>query len=532
MDIPLTWREEYGVSLQVPLYSLSKKEEAEDYRKNFITVAELAKHNSPDDCWVVIHKRVYDVTNFMKSHPGGWLPVKAFAGKIDASDAFEGYHPARVHKTLLPSMFIGWLDQNDAKHGSNEVDETKIRDESLDKGEALVTESKEESKSDDISNKVAEGEKELEAKIETALRSVRQELLKTNMFEPSSIYYLKMYSWQVSLLVLAVTLTLSKTYWIAGAVAMGIFWQQTAFVGHDIGHNSILSKRDKNLFWGILIGNTLMGISLGWWKQSHNVHHVVTNSVEHDPDIQHLPFLAVNEKIFNKGGFWSTYHKKRFDIDFFARFLVSIQHVLLYPVMAVARINLYVQSWVNLIIQPHGRVPYRELEMATLLGFFCWVGLLVSVLETMEQRLAWIAISHAVSGFLHLQIVLSHFPMDVHRDGDEARATGWYSLQMQTTMDISTYPMFDWVHGGLQFQVEHHMFPRLPRHNLRKARALVRDALGKVGGLGKYHEMGFISGNIYLLGTMKAAGREAAKLRKGDGGFYESPLYHGLNLEG
>jgi len=62
-------------------------------------------------------------------------------------------------------------------------------------------------------------------------------------------------------------------------------------------------------------------VSLGWWKRSHNVHHVICNSIEHDPDIQHLPFFAVSEKIF--GGYFSTYHSKQFVFDSITRFIVS-----------------------------------------------------------------------------------------------------------------------------------------------------------------------------------------------------------------
>lgn len=530
----MTWREEYGVSVEVPVFYPSKHPDKEQRK---ISLEEVAQHADKESCWFVIHGRVYDATKFVKNHPGGWLPMKALAGKADATDAFEAYHPARVHSTLLPSMFIGVLDI----HGKNVVkqtppccNESKCNASELDEcsRNTQIDETKEETKEEEALSGKDEAMRKQEEKVEVALREVRQDLLKRNLFFTSTSYYLKMYSWQFSLLTVAVALTLSKTYWILGAVVMGIFWQQTAFVGHDIGHNAVLGNRENNLFWGILIGNTLMGISLGWWKQSHNVHHVVCNSVEHDPDIQHLPVFAVSDKIFNKGGFFSTYHKKRFDIDFFARFLVSIQHLLFYPVMAVARINLYAQSWINLIIQPHGPVPYRYLEMATLLMFFCWVGALVSTLDTPEQRWAWIAISHAVSGLLHVQICLSHFPMDAHREGDTSRALGWFSMQMQTSMNVETYTFFDWVHGGLQFQVEHHMFPRLPRHNLREARRLVRESLIRVGALDKYNEMGFVKGNLYLLSTMRAAAKEAAKLRKGDAGLYVSPLFNGLNLEG
>lgn len=64
------------------------------------------------------------------------------------------------------------------------------------------------------------------------------------------------------------------------------------------------------------------------------------NSIEHDPDIQHLPILAVDEKIFK--GYFSTYHLKKMVFDPACRWLVAYQHLLYYPVMALARINLYI----------------------------------------------------------------------------------------------------------------------------------------------------------------------------------------------
>ena len=76
---------------------------------------------------------------------------------------------------------------------------------------------------------------------------------------------------------------------------------------------------------GLVLGNFVAGISFGWWKWSHNVHHTVCNSIEHDPDIQHLPFLAITDRIFKGGKFFSSYHNKWFTVDKFVSFLVSYQ---------------------------------------------------------------------------------------------------------------------------------------------------------------------------------------------------------------
>ena len=85
-------------------------------------------------------------------------------------------------------------------------------------------------------------------------------------------------------------------------------------------------------------------------------------------------------------------------------------------------------------------------------------------------------------------------------------------------------------HGGLQFQVEHHLFPRLPRHNLRKARELVR-AFCKKHDV-EYKELGFFDGSVRLFRKMREVAHSARTLKKGSAGFYHSTLYEGMNAIG
>ena len=95
---------------------------------------------------------------------------------------------------------------------------------------------------------------------------------------------------------------------------------------HHVVHDAMHYK--------IQVLSALMGLSVGWWKSDHNTHHVVCNAVEHDPNIQHMPMLAVTEKIFEQPSFWDSYHKKTVGMDAAARLLVSYQHLFFYPIMA------------------------------------------------------------------------------------------------------------------------------------------------------------------------------------------------------
>lgn len=80
------------------------------------------------------------------------------------------------------------------------------------------------------------------------------------------------------------------------AILIGIFWQQVSFIGHDLGHKAVthIDKLEKQI--GLVVGNILIGISIGWWNSTHNTHHVYTNSANDDPDIQHIPALCCSRK--------------------------------------------------------------------------------------------------------------------------------------------------------------------------------------------------------------------------------------------
>ena len=79
--------------------------------------------------------------------------------------------------------------------------------------------------------------------------------------------------------------------------------------------------------------------------------------------------------------------------------------------------------------------------------------------------------------------------------------------QVKGTLNIDCHRFMDWFHGGLQFQLEHHLFPRLPRHNLRKVSTITK-ALCRKHGL-PYVSVGFWRANIMLFDTLKNAAMEA-----------------------
>ncbi|KAI1791208.1 glyoxylate dehydrogenase [Ganoderma leucocontextum] len=77
-----------------------------------LTGPEVAEHASRDNCWIIVHGKVYDVTDFLDEHPGGSKIILKYAGK-DATEAYEPIHPPDAITTNLHvSKHLGPIDAN------------------------------------------------------------------------------------------------------------------------------------------------------------------------------------------------------------------------------------------------------------------------------------------------------------------------------------------------------------------------------------------------------------------------------------
>jgi delta8-fatty-acid desaturase len=306
---------------------------------------------------------------------------------------------------------------------------------------------------------------------------------------------------------------LHKGWYGTSGMFLGMFWHQLVFTAHDTGHMGVTHNFTIDTTIGILIADFLGGLSLGWWKRTHNVHHIVTNHPEHDPDNQHMPIFAVSHRFLES--LWSTYHEKVMAFDAVAKVLVPLQAYLYYPILCFGRFNLYVQSWIFLIMgQGPRKGPAwwtRWLECAGQVFFWYWFGYLIlyKTIPTGWDRFVYIMVSHVVTMPLHVQITLSHFAMSTMDHGPDE---SFPQKMLRTTMDVDCPQWLDFFHGGLQFQAIHHLYPRIPRHNLRATQKLVQEFCNDVGI--PYALMGFVDGNKTVIGKLGEVGRQARILAK------------------
>ncbi|KAK2839270.1 hypothetical protein FQN49_006304 [Arthroderma sp. PD_2] len=313
-----------------------------------------------------------------------------------------------------------------------------------------------------------------------------------------------------SVLFVLFRVSLHYSYYALSSIFLGLLWHLLAFTVHDAGHLSITHGFHTDSCIGIFVADFLGGLSVGWWKRNHNVHHIATNSPEHDPDIQHMPFFAISSRFFTS--LRSTYYDHDMKLDAAARFFIKYQHYLYYPILLMGRFNLYRLSWTYLLdpVQaPRKGLAWwhRYLEIAGQLVFWYWFGyrtLYLSIL-TWSSRIGFLLISHMVTAPLHVQLTLSHFAMS---SADLGAKESFAQKMVRTTMDVDCPPWLDFIHGGLQFQVVHHLFPRLPRHNLRRAQKYVKEFCEDVGI--PYVIFGFAQGNKEVLSRL---GEVAGQLR-------------------
>ncbi|KAK9743069.1 hypothetical protein RND81_03G214900 [Saponaria officinalis] len=289
-----------------------------------------------------------------------------------------------------------------------------------------------------------------------------------------------------------------------GAI-LGMVWIQSAYLGHDSGHYQMMSSRGFNKFAQFLTGNCLTGISIAWWKWTHNAHHIACNSLDHDPDLQHIPIFAVSSTFFDN--LTSVFYGRKMEFDSIARFLVSYQHFTFYPVMIVGRINLYIQTFL-LLFNPKRNVPNRTLNILGIAVFWAWFFLLVSYLPNFKEQVLFVLTSFVVTAFQHIQFCLNHFSANVYVGRPEGN--DWFEKQTKGSIDITCATWMDWLFGGLQFQLEHHLFPRLPRCHLRKVSPVIQDYCKKHNL--PYRSLTFWEANRSTLKTLRDAALQARSL--------------------
>ena len=272
------------------------------------------------------------------------------------------------------------------------------------------------------------------------------------------------YAVKVSLMMLALAAI------VVGVIALGNSWLQLlfaallglvfahfGFLGHDAAHRQIFVSGKANHRAGLVLGTLCSGMSLAWWNSKHNKHHAAPNQITKDPDIEPsvLHFYPVATKPSRSR--LATFFRLRQGWFFF-------------PLLTLEGVNLHAQSFAVGFSRRSGK--WQPMEMTLLIvRWAAYLSLLLIVLSP-GKAAAFLGLQLAVVGvYLGCTFAPNHKGMPVLPA--DARID-FMRRQVLMSRNISGNHFTTFAMGGLNYQIEHHLFPSMPRPNLRRAQRIVR----------------------------------------------------------
>uniref|UniRef100_A0A8K9XQX6 Fatty acid desaturase 2 n=1 Tax=Oncorhynchus mykiss TaxID=8022 RepID=A0A8K9XQX6_ONCMY len=345
------------------------------------TWEEVQRHCHRGDQWLVIDRKVYNITQWAKRHPGGIRVISHFAGE-DATEAFVAFHPDPnfVRKFLKP-LLIGELAPTEP---------------SQDQGKNAV--------------------------LVQDFQALRDRVESEGLLRARPLFF-SLYLGHI-LLLEALALGL---LWVWGSswsltllcsLMLATSQAQASWLQHDFGHLSVCKKSSWNHILQKFVIGHLKGASANWWNHRHFQHHAKPNVFSKDPDVNSLHVFVLGDK-----------QPVEVDLAWSMSFYLRI-FCCYYPFF----------------------------------GFFGSVALISFVRFLESHWFVWVT-------------QMNHLPMEM----DHERHQDWLTMQLSATCNIEQSTFNDWFSGHLNFQIEHHLFPTMPRHNYHLVAPLVRALCEKHG---------------------------------------------------
>ena len=277
---------------------------------------------------------------------------------------------------------------------------------------------------------------------------------------------------------------------LLNAAFMAFAFTQIGYLGHDAGHRQVFSGATKNDQYGLAI-NGLIGLSRSWWVDTHNQHHVNPNDLDLDPHTAIPIFAFSDEQAREKRGL--------------PRFLVGYQAFYFFPILLLQGLGAKLAS-IQYLVSRGVKVHGIELSVMAL-HFVLYFGVIFYALSVW-QAIAFIAVHQAMFG-LYMGSVFAPNHKGMPTISQESQLD-FVRKQVLTSRNVRGHAVTDFIYGGLNYQIEHHLFPSMPRNKLGEAQTIVR-AFCQERGI-PYRESGAIASHkeiIQFLHQVSAPLREA-----------------------
>jgi fatty acid desaturase len=258
--------------------------------------------------------------------------------------------------------------------------------------------------------------------------------------------------------------TLGRTWWqLAVAAYLSVVFTQIAYLAHDSAHKQIFSSGPRGEVVSRIISNLFVGLSYGWWMNKHTRHHANPNTIGKDNDLAPGAIVFVADDMEDRRGVKS--------------WLTARQGYYFVPILLLAGIDLHLSALKAIAGKepvPH-RVQEAVLIAVRLIGFSALVLLLLGPV----LGIAFMAVQLGVFGlYMGGTFAPNHTGMRLIGHGQKV---DYLRRQVLTSRNISGGWAMEKFMGGLNFQIEHHLFPNMPSVNLARARVIVREYCADLG---------------------------------------------------
>ena len=238
-------------------------------------------------------------------------------------------------------------------------------------------------------------------------------------------------------------------------ILLGLFltliFTRAVFVSHDILHLQYFKKKKLSFKLSYIYSAIILSNSTSWWHNKHNInHHSWCNVVEKDEDIRALDGAFTN----NKGN---------------RPLIKKYKYLIFWGAMLFMYPSFIRQSYKYVLQNKH----YGELTLMLLHWPIIW-GTIFYFLSFSSAITVFITVYLVLSVWLSFGFITNHLGCEVF-DLEEGKKMSWMELQMRGSRSLSGGLFVHWFYGGLNTQIEHHLFPRAPRFNLLKVQKLTRE---------------------------------------------------------
>ena len=242
------------------------------------------------------------------------------------------------------------------------------------------------------------------------------------------------------------------------AAALGVIVTQFGFLGHDAAHRQMFTSSAWNAWTARILAGAFAGLSFAWWRAKHNMHHKGPNLEGYDPDI-------------GPGAIAFTPGIVAQRTEGFSGWFVKRQGWLFFPLLTLEGLNLHAES-IRAARDKQSNQPWRRVELFLVVSrLTAYVAILLTFLP-LGKAVSFFAIQMAVFGFcLGASFAPAHKGMPII---PPEMKLDFLRRQVMVSRNVRGNPVVDWAMGGLNYQIEHHLFPSMPRCNLKKAQPLVR----------------------------------------------------------